>query len=403
MIVETSVAEKETPKRLFVPSLTLLVFATGGSAAVLALFLPEIAKTFLGSSDQVAVALASQTGAVNSAAEVAVAFLISLLAVRFRHKSILLLGSVFLIVFSVGGFLAPDFITFQVFFVIEGAGSVVISILSLTLIGDILPFNKKAKAISWVMAGTAMASLVGMPILLLIANSVSWRYVFILFALPTSVISLILGSVGIPSRPREQQSVIGKNSCAESFRLVLSNRSCTFCLIGSIVGNAAMVPLFVLAFYRQQFSLSLDLTVGIALANAALFVVGYVASGRLVNKFGAMPTAVICSLLSGIFIIVFFNMPFLSLALTFNFAHVIFKAFSIPAIMFVVVGQVQKSRGTLMSLESISANVGKAIGVVVGGLLLALFSYQALGIGFGAMTIALAAIYFFLVKQPKET
>jgi len=53
----------------------------------------------------VAVALASQTGAVNSAAEVAVAFLISLLAVRFRHKSILLLGSVFLIVFSVEAFL----------------------------------------------------------------------------------------------------------------------------------------------------------------------------------------------------------------------------------------------------------------------------------------------------------
>jgi predicted MFS family arabinose efflux permease len=56
----------------------------------------------------------------------------------------------------------------------------------------------------------------------------------------------------------------------------------------------------------------------------------------------------------------------------------------------------------MMSLNLIAKNLGEGIGAVIGGVLLALFSYQVLGVGFGLIMMVQAAIFFFLVKQPTD-
>lgn len=400
---EEIAAKQESPKRLMVPSLTILIFAVSMSNLVLSLFLPEIAKMFLGSTDRAAIGFAGQTSTVNNAAEVVLAFLMSVLAVRFRHKSLLVVGAMFVIISCVGSFLAPDFITFQIFFAMEGAGSVMVSILAITLIGDTFSLDRKARAASWYVAGIYMAGLIGVPMLLFMANIAGWRSVFLLFILPVSVAGLILAYISIPFKSHKQQPKIDKDIYVKSFKQVLLNKSAASCLLGTLVGSASVVALFVLTFYRQQFSISLNWVVGIGLVNAAFFMVGSLVGGRLVNRFGSKPVAVTCGFISGVLTMAFFNMPILWLTLAFNFASVFIGAFAIPAFICLVVDQVPKSRGTMMSLHRIVGNVGAAVGAAVGGALLALFSYQALGTGFGALLIAQVAIFFFLVKQPTGT
>lgn len=399
---ETTPVERESPKRLFIPSLAILMFAISMSSIMITVFLPEIAKTFIGSTDKIAIGIASQTSAVNNAAEVVLAFLMSVLAVRFRHKSLLAAGAVLVIISCVGSYLAPDFITFQIFFAMEGAGSVIVAILAITLIGDTLTLNRKVRAVSWYVAGVYMAGLIGTPAVLFVANAAGWRSVFLLFTLPVSVAGLILAYISIPSIPREKSFADGKNVYLRGFKQVLTNKSAASCLIGSIIGSTAVVAVYVLTFYREQFSLTRNLAVGIGLVNAALFMVGSLVGGRLVGRFGSKPVAVFCSFISGLLTIVFFNMPILWLTLAFNFASVIIGAFSIPAFACLMVDQVPKFRGTMMSLHRITVNVGGAIGAAIGGILLVLFSYQALGFGFGTIMAVQAVIFFFLVKQPTE-
>jgi len=396
-------SEKEYPKRLFVPSLALLMFIIHISSAMLSLFLPQIADTFLGSRDQAAIGLASQTAAVNSAAEFVLAFAMSILAIRFRHKSLLLLGMVLVVLSNVGCFFAPDFVTFQAFFAMEGAGSVVVSILAITLIGDILPFSKKARAVSLFSAGVYLAVIVGLPSLLFVSNVAGWRSTFLLFGLPVSIAGLVLAQFSIPSRSHEQQPRAEKSAYIASFKQVLMNKSALACLVGKVVGSASVVALYVLTFYQQQLSLSQSWAVGVGLTNAALFLVGSLIGGRLISRFGAKKVAVTCGLGSGLLTAAFFNMPTLPLTLAFNFTSVIIGAFAIPAFICLTVDQVPKYRGTLMSLHRIALNAGEAIGAAVGGVVLALFSYQVLGLVFGGFAIASAAIFLFLVKQPTET
>jgi predicted MFS family arabinose efflux permease len=398
-----NVTEIEPPKRLFVPSLTILVFAISLSSGVLSLFLPEIAETFFGSTDRTAIGLVSQTSTVNNTAEVIFAFIMSILVIRFKHKSLLTIGAMFVIISTVGSFLAPDFLSFQIFFAMEGAGSIMVSIIAITLIGDTFDLKRKARAVSWYATGMYMAGLIGIPILLAVANIFGWRSVFLLFVLPASLLGLILAYVSIPSKSHIEQMKNDKGIYFRSFKQVLLNKSAASCLIGTIVGASAVVALFVLTFYRQQFLVSRDWAVGIALINASLFMIGSLVGGRIVNRFGSKPVAVLFGLISGVLTMTFFNMPTLGLTLAFNFASVFAGALAIPAIICLVVDQVPESRGTMMSLQRLFTNIGAAIGTVTGGVLLALFSYKAVGVGFGILMIAQAVIFLFLVKQPTET
>jgi predicted MFS family arabinose efflux permease len=392
----------ESPKKSFVPSLAVLVFAISMSNGIISIFLPEIADTFLGSTSQAAIGLASQTSTVNNAAEVALAFLMSVLAIRFRHKSLLLLGAVSVAVANIGSFLAPDFVTFQIFFAMEGAGSVIVGILAITLIGDTLTGVRKVRGVSWFMAGQFAAGLIGVPIALFVANVAGWRYVFTLFVLPVTLVGLVLAYTSIPSRPQKEQSARGENMYLSSFKQVFTNRSAASCLIGTVIGSMAVVAVYVLTFYRQEFGLSRDLAVGIGLVNAALFLVGSLVGGRFISRFGAKRVAVVCGFISGLLTILFFVMPVLGLTLVLNFTSVIVGGFSIPAFACLVVDQVPKSRGTMMSFNRITKNLGEGFGAALGGVLLAFFSYQILGIAFGAIMMVQAAIFFLLVKQPTE-
>jgi DHA1 family inner membrane transport protein len=403
MSVEAPAGEKGSPKRLFVPSLVLAVFATGTAGAVLTLFLPEIAETFLGSTSRASIGVAGQTSAVNNTAEVVLAFLMSIMAVRFRHKWLLLAGSVLVAFSSFGTFFAPDFFTFQIFFAMEGAGSVIVSILAFTLIGDTLPFNKKPRAISYVSASLILSGLIGMIVLYFLGSVAGWRSGFLILGVPLSIAGLILVFFGVQSKSRAQQTRTDKGAYVRAFKQVLLNKSAFSCLIGRMVASMSVVGLFVLTFYRQQLLLSQGWALGIALINGGLFVIGSLAGGLLINRFGSKPVTVVCGFISGVLTAAFFSMPNLWLTMAFNFASVIIGACVIPAIICLTVDQVPGSRVTMLSIHRIVGNAGDAIGAAVGGAILALFSWQVLGIGFGAFMIASAAIFLFLVKQPTET
>src|SRR4030067_150626 len=112
---ETVAIEKPSAGRWFVPSLIVSFFAVGGSGAILRLFAVDIARTF-----QVPVGVVAQLGTANSVGELVVALLMGFLAVRFKHKSLLLAGVLLITVYAVGSFLAPSFILMLLFFAMEG-------------------------------------------------------------------------------------------------------------------------------------------------------------------------------------------------------------------------------------------------------------------------------------------
>lgn len=198
MSPETRNSDTEPPKRLFLPSLAIAVFSAGISNAVITLLAVDIAKTYFGYSGPAGVAAVSQLTTINAAAEITFAILLSVLTVRFRYKPLLLIGMALVVASAVGSFLAPTLLSLAFFLAVEGGGSIVVSIIAFTLVGDFLPAEKRAKAIGYIVSASSVATLIVALLVGFIAGFGGWRYTFLLLALPISAAGLGNGFLCFP-------------------------------------------------------------------------------------------------------------------------------------------------------------------------------------------------------------
>lgn len=397
---EIGIAE-DSPNRLFIPAMVVATAAVSVSTSILTLFVVDVASTF-----HVPVGVASQLATVNHAGVLVFGLLMSVLVVRFKHKSLMLAGVLVTIIAAIGNFYTPDLFIMQIFFVIEGIGTAIVGIMSSTLIGDLLPLKNRASAVSYVFATGWIMALISIPWSGFIANVAGWRFVFILQMLPLSIVGLMLAFFAIPSKSRETTVRVKRVLPIVSFRQILTDKSAVACLASGVLSiSGPGMAIFGVAMYRQRFSMSLDFTVALSLAVVALHVVGNLVAGRLTNKFGAKPVAVACKLLAGVSTITFFLMPSLLGALVFNFLQVWFASLVSPAYTCLALSQVPKSRGSMMSLFTTARSLARTIATAVGGALLVFTFgfYGAVGLALGGMSLAAAIILFLFAKDPTRT
>jgi predicted MFS family arabinose efflux permease len=401
--------EQKTPGRLFVPALIIAYFAVTLSVPMLSLLTVDMAKTFFGNAEPVALGLVAQVNTVNRAAEVLFALLMGALTVRFRNRPLLLLGVVFLFVSAVGSFFAPTLPMLQAFYALEGGGTVIVGITAYALIGELVPPKEKPKVVSYLNAIGYGAILVAAPAISIITNAGGWRFNFLWLVLPISVAGLILAYIGLLLKPREQP-VSSKTSYSSGFKEVLKNKSALSCLIAGMCGAVANISIWATAFIRQQFLSNLSVadqinfTSGVIMALAVLFVIACLATGRLMNRISAITLTVISNLGCVLSTLVFFFMPNLWAAVSLNMIGIWFMAMGITAWSFLALDQVPAFRGTMMSLRSIFMSVGLAITTAVGGAALALFgSYQAVGIALAAIILPGGPLIYFFTKDPNKT
>jgi predicted MFS family arabinose efflux permease len=385
--------KKTSLGRLAVPALTVGAFAVYISTPTINLLAVDFARTF-----NVPTGIATLLFTANSSALAILALLMGFLAIRFKHRSLLLTGVLFVSISALGCFLAPNLLSLIFFFALEGAGTAMFSIMNGTIIGDNLPLSKKPKAISYITAGTLLSTIVGSLVIGLIANFGGWRMVFLILVLPISVIGLLLTFYGLPREPRRQQS--SDNSVyLTNFRRVLSNRFAATALVGVMLGGATTFVIFALAFYREHFSQPLGFIVVANLAAVSIYIVGNLVAGRLVTRVGTKPLIVMGGLVSAGMATSFFFTNQLWLALTVNMIHAFFSAFPLTAGRCLVIDQIPSSRSTMISIAAIFGSIGDAIGSALSGSLLVLFSYQIAGIATGVLSVC-ATIMFFLSKDP---
>lgn len=156
MKLQQHINEKSSTGKLLVPSLTVAYFSTCIIESLTSIFLIDVTFTFFGSSDPVSIATASQLVTISSVASVLFGFLLGALSVRFSHKKLLFLGVLSVTLGTLGCFLAPDFLFMQIFYPIEGIGTVAVSAMAFALVGDFLILSKRGKATGWISMGARL-------------------------------------------------------------------------------------------------------------------------------------------------------------------------------------------------------------------------------------------------------
>ncbi len=406
-----SLEENTRPTRLLLLGLLSSVFAVNVIDVFAPLLYPEIAATF-----GITVGTAVQLSAFSSAAGVITGLALSAFSIKFRYKTLLMAGVFAIVICVLGVFLAPNFLFAQLFYALNGVGSVIVGVMAPTLIGELYPLEKKATRVSWLAATGVLAVLIGNPVTGIIASAggvASWRSAILWFMLPATSVSLLLVAFLVPRKPLLNPVDIRKEPFLNGYKEIFTNRSARGCLTNTFFGGIYIaVSILAPSFLSEKFAISPLLRSYVAICSTSLLVTGVLIAGFLVNKAGrkrlmwasAIPAVVfsVCGYPLSIFI------PNIWVILVFRFAASFIGAFTIIAGSNLYLEQVPKFRGTMMSLQSAINGFGATVGVLIGGSLLNIFGdsilrYPVTMVTLGALGLVGTLNIILFAKDPVKT
>ena len=395
MTNEKGFLEKGFQKRLFLPALAFAVFAAAVIDVMLPLLLTDIAETF-----QVQVGTAVTISSTSALAGVAVGLLMAVLSVRFKHKSLLLIGVLCISIAALGSYLAPSLLFLQVLYSLNGIGSVMVGAMALSLIGEFYPLRERGKAVGWIVAAGFLAFTIGAPMTGLLASVGDWRSIMLWFNLPVSVASLFFAFMVLPSKSGEHQAA-ERTSVFAGFRQTLTNKSATACLLGTLFASASgVITTFVISFWRHQFLMGTTMGSIITMVNATSAAAGGIVAGRLLNRTGRKLTGVVAGFVVSIMVILTFFTPTLELSWIVSIIRVWCSGMLASAFASLTLEQVPEFRGAMMSLRGAFGGVGGFLGVTIGGIVLNTYGYEAVGMLLAAASFASITVILFFAIDP---
>jgi DHA1 family inner membrane transport protein len=384
------------PGPMLLPSLVISRFATMPPGFLTGLLLIDIGESF-----GLAVGVTGQIRTAASIVGVLAALLISVLSLRFRSKALLVGGLGVLVAATVGSALAPSFSLLLVIYALTGVAGSLVGPMAFTLVAEYFPPDQRTDAISWIITGMSAANLIGSPIIGYISGFVGWRGSFLWFALPVSLLGLFLAVRFIPSGQRSERG--DGAGIMEGFRGVLTNISAVSCLAGTaLIASAYMAMVsYAPSYYRNQFGFSTAYASYVVIGSSVFFILGTRICGRLVSRYGRKTMMLWPTLLAAASIFVYLNTQNIGLSLAARFLGSTFSAVVFTAANSLTLEQLPRFRGTVMSLNQASFSLGGVLGSGLGGLVVLLSGYGAMGLSHGAMMLAAMLILHFLAKEPQ--
>ena len=388
--------ERKQITNLFLPALVTSSFATQPPGLITGLLLIEIGLTF-----NHPVGITGQIQTLSNISSVIAALLMSIISIRYRHKTLLLIGLTLLAVSALGCSFSASFSFLMAFYALTGIARAMINPMSNALIGDNLPEEKRSGAIGWFQAGTSIAYLVLSPAVGIVSGMGGWRVTFLVLLLPIALLSIIVSYLGIPSE--EDPVLVAVNvSPLVGFRRVFSNRSASWCLLGTVLAAASWIGslAYMMSYFRQSFLLS-TLYASILLSGLALSkTFGHLTVSRLIAKFGRKPFTVGSLALLGFLTAAYMITDILSLSLVAVVLSCVFSGYMNSSGASLNLEQVPEYRGSMMSLNVAAFGLGGSLGTGLGGAVLVSFGYDGLGVFLGVLSLTSALIYHYFTIDP---
>jgi len=106
-----------------------------------------------------------------------------------------------------------------------------------SLVGDYLPREKRAGAISWMMTGMAGIGILGRFIINYLNGIGGWRIAFLGYAVPVALLALVMIFFWIPQSNEETASSSSGEGLMSGYKRVYGNKSALSCLFGMAISQ----------------------------------------------------------------------------------------------------------------------------------------------------------------------
>jgi predicted MFS family arabinose efflux permease len=378
------------PSKLTVYALGLSRYAPRGATLVAGVLLIEIGATF-----GLPVGVANQLNATHSLLSLLTALAMGVLSIKFGMELLLFAGLGLALLSAAGSCLSPSFQILFVLYSLNGIAYSLVYPMSVALVGELFPQEKRATALSRIFAVPPIITVFGSPFVGYIGD---WRRALILYAIPIAAASLIMAKISIPLRKTKMKKV----DLVPAFKTLITNRSALSCLIAALLNTITwqIVGVLSISFLREHHHIPKEVTSLIYSGFAVAVFIGALSGGKIVNRYGRKPSTIILNLAYGVSALFFVIISNASIAAVIGILSCLVHGLRQPAISSLTIEQIPEIRGSIMSLSSALGSVGGIIGAAVAGFLLLSYGWIVAGVFLASAAILAGIVLQIFAKDP---
>jgi len=388
--MKQSDSKSTDPSKLTVYALGLSRYAPRGATLVAGVLLIEIGATF-----GLPVGVVNQINATHSLLSLLTALAMGVLSIRFGMEMLLFVGIGLSMVSAIGCLLAPSFQALFILYSLNGVAWSLIYPMSVALVGELFPQEKRAKALSIIFAIPPIITTFGSTLLGYIGD---WRRAYFFYAIPIAAASLILTKLSVPLRKTKGKKV----ELLSAFKALIGNRSALSCLMYFLLNSITFqfLGMLSISFLREHRALPKGVSSLIYSVLALAVFVGALAGGRIVDRYGRKHSTVFITLIYGLSAILFVTVPNVYIATAIGIFSGLMMGLRQPAANSLTIEQIPEIRGSIMSLSTASDNIGGMIGAAMAGFLLLNYGWIAAGVFLASAAILAGIVLQIFAKDP---
>jgi predicted MFS family arabinose efflux permease len=333
---------------------------------IMTLMGPQIIKVFSISDAQFAWLLSAYSFAGGASALIA-----SLYVERFDRKRLLLIVYTLFALSSFATAFAPSYSALIVARICSGAFGGVILVLLQTIIGDTIPFERRGKAIGILMASQPMATVIGVPLALFLANKFSWQTPYLLLA-GIGLFLCLLAAFVLPSL-REHMKVTSHQSPISLVKQVLIDRNHQITLVFSALlmfAGFTIIP-FVTIFTTANLQFTMEQVPLIYFVGGIATLITTPLFFLMTDRWGKLPSYRLMAVLSIIPSVGFTLLPVVPLGVMLAITTLFFVTMSgrmIPGLAMINSAGNPALLGTFMSVNVCIQSAAIGLGSMVSGM-----------------------------------
>jgi predicted MFS family arabinose efflux permease len=350
-------------------------------------FYPEMARDL-----QTTVPLLGQVMTIMVLISAALGLVIGPLADRYGYRQPLLVGLGAVTFTLLGTSLAPNYPVLLGISVAGGLGDALVFALPLAIAGTAFSGEARRRAIGWTTASLSSASIAGAPLLTAIGGLTSWRVALGVAALVGAAASWFVATTLPPDTQRPDTPLRARSLAAAYAPLLRHTPSLRLFGLTALRGAWWIGLLTYLgAFLGTAMGLSTG-SIGIVYAlTGGAYAAGSIVTGRWARL--SSPAAIaLGSIVGGGLIVIILTgaagwagVPLLVVAS-------VASAICGVGVVALLAAESPAGAGVTMVLNGSILNLGTAGGALLGGILISLGGYAALGIGLGLTALVAAAL-----------
>jgi len=267
--------------------------------------------------------------------------------------------------------------------------------MSVALVGELFPREKRPSALSKIFAVPPIITVFGSPLLGYIGD---WRRALLLYAIAISAASLTLAKFSIPLRKTKAEKI----ELVSAFKSIVVNRSALSCLTYFLLNSITFqfLGMLSISFLREHHHVSKEIASLIYSVLALAVFVGALSGERIVERYGRKPSTVFITLIYGLSAILFVAVPNVYIATAIGIFSGLMMGLRQPAANSLTIEQIPEIRGSIMSLSEASDKIGSMAGAAMAGLLLLNYGWITAGVSLGLAAILAGTILQIFATDP---